>query len=442
VTSRNILKPSPIPSLSVGIGLGDKWGDKIMRKSDIVVIGSGLAGLVAASTAAGQGKKVTLLAQGAGTLTIAGGIIDILGCLGDGSPANNPIAAIPRLAQEHPYRKIGVETVEEAINYFLKICQEEGYPQIGSCNQIQWIPTAAGTLKPTCIVPRTMDISSLEKTTNRIIVGFKYLKDFYPRLIAQNLAAMPGYGGNYEIVTITPPFGGRDLSNLDIARWLETDEGLKEFAVQLSQKVKRGSLLIMPPVLGTSPDYRILNWLKKNLECYLLETVTIPPAITGLRLRSLLINHVKKLGVKVIEQAVVTGSVIENGRCLAVVTESADRQRSYYAKSFILATGGIYGGGLIANSDQVIEPIFNLPVKTPLERDNWTNQTLFSNREQPFAKIGIAVDQRMRPIDETGTTILSNVCIAGRTLAGYDYCFEKSGNGVAVSSGYKAAMSV
>lgn len=414
-----------------------------MRESDIVVIGGGLAGLVAAAAAAKQGKKVTLLTQGSGTLTIGGGIIDILGYLDDGNPVINPIAQIATLSEEHPYSKIGAETVNDAITFLLNICQAEGYPQIGNCSKIQWVPTAAGTLKPTCIVPRTMDISDLEKASPRVIVGFKYLKDFYPGLIAKNLAALPGFGGDYEVVTVTPPFdSGRDVSSLDIARWLDTDEGLKELAFQLSQMVKRGSTLVIPPVLGTSPDYRVLDWLEKNMECRFLETVAVPPSITGLRLHSMLLNHVKKHGVRIIEQAFASRSVIENGRCIAVVTEGVDRERFYYAKNFVLATGGIYGGGLAANPDQVIEPIFKLPVKTPLGRENWTNQTLFSKNKQPFAKIGIAVDDRLKPIDKTGNVILSNVYIAGRNLADYDYCFEKSGNGVAVSSGYKAAMSV
>ena len=47
------------------------------RKSDIVVVGSGLAGMSAALTAAQSGKSVTLLTHGAGTLAISSGCIDV-----------------------------------------------------------------------------------------------------------------------------------------------------------------------------------------------------------------------------------------------------------------------------------------------------------------------------------------------------------------------------
>ena len=38
-----------------------------------------------------------------------------------------------------------------------------------------------------------------------------------------------------------------------------------------------------------------------------------------------------------------------------------------------------------------------------------------------------------------GKVVLENVRVCGRMLAGYDFCFEHSGNGVAISSAYKAA---
>ncbi len=48
-------------------------------------------------------------------------------------------------------------------------------------------------------------------------------------------------------------------------------------------------------------------------------------------------------------------------------------------------------------------------------------------------------DEAMRPIDAEGHAVLENVRVCGRMLAGYDFCFEHSGNGVAISSAYKAA---
>lgn len=415
-----------------------------MRENDVIVIGAGIAGLMAAAVAAKNGKKVKLLSLGAGTLTIGGGIIDVLG-YGEGNKPNaTPRAGLLQVAAEHPYKKIGTTAVEESIRFFKEICDSECYPYIGDLDEMQWIPTAAGTLKPTCLVPKTMNTAELNKADNVVILGFESLKDFYPHLISKNLATLPGFTDKkYEIVMIDPKIAdGRDVTALDVARWLDTEQGLKDCTQKMRAVIKPGSVVIIPPVLGTSPDYRVAESLQNSLKCTFVETASVPPSITGLRLQTMLRNYLKKMGVRITEQAVVSKSIVENGKCIAVITAGIDRERIYYANNFILANGGFYGGGLVAEPANVVEPIFNLPVVAPTDHELWANATLFSNEAQPFAKIGVNVDGKMRPLDADNKVIINNVFVAGRNLCGYDFCFEKSGNGVAIASGYQAAMSV
>ena len=416
----------------------------IMRENDVVVIGGGLSGLMAAAVAAERGKKVMVLSLGSGTLTIGGGIVDVMGYGRGGIPVKSPSAGIDAVGMDHPYQKIGRTAIENAVKTFKKICETEGYPYIGNLNETQWIPTAAGTLKPTCMVPKTMGTYKLSKADKVVVLGFEALKDFYPNLISKNLKDTPGYSEKtYEIVMIDPELAdGRDVTALDVARWLDTEEGLKACIEKMRKVIKPGSVVIIPPVLGTRPSYRIADAMQQALDCTFVETASVPPSITGMRLRTMMLSYLKKLGVRIVEQASVTGSIVENGRCTAVITSGIDRERTYYAKSFILANGGFYGGGLVAEPGEVIEPIFNLPVAAPTDHDLWANSALFSNEPQPFAKLGIEVDAKMNPIDVDGNVVVSNVFIAGRNLRGYDFCFEKSGNGVALTSGYRAAMSV
>ena len=414
-----------------------------MRQNDVIVIGGGLAGLTAAAVAAKGGKKVMLLSLGAGTLTIGGGIIDVLGYGDGGMPVTTPRAGLLQVAPEHPYKKIGLLAIEESIKFFKEICEAEGYPYLGNLDEMQWVPTAAGTLKPTCLVPKTMNTAALKTADNVVVLGFEDLKDFYPHLISKNFKNIPGFKDkNYEIVMIDPGLAdGRDVTALDVARWLDTAEGLKECIEKMRAVLKPGSVVIIPPVLGTRPDYSVAESLEKALRCTFVETAAVPPSITGFRLRTMMLSYVKKLGVRLVEQAFVAHSIVEDGRCTAVVTAGIDRERTYYAKDFILANGGFYGGGLVAEPGFVIEPIFNLPVAAPGDHEQWANAELFSNEPQPFAKIGVVVDEKMRPLDGDGKVVLSNVYVAGKNLQGYDYCFDKSGNGVALASGYQAAMS-
>lgn len=415
-----------------------------MRENDVIVIGGGLAGLTAAAAAAKRGKKVMVLSLGAGTLTIGGGIVDVLGYLNDGTPVSNPAANLQQLGAEHPYAKIGTPAVEDALKFFKEMCEAEGYPYLGDVNTTQWIPTAAGTLKPTCLVPQTMDTTELVNAKKVIIAGFENLKDFYPHLIAKNLKTLPGFEDKeYDTVMINPQLPeGRDVTSLDVARWLDTEAGRAACIAQMRKAIQPGSVVIIPPVLGTQPSYQVADALKKAIGCTFVETAAVPPSMTGYRLRLAVVNYLRKLGVKIVEQATVVRSIVENGKCVAVVTGNVDRERTYYAKSFVLANGGFYGGGFIAEPGKVIEPIFDLHVDAPEDHEQWANFHLFSDKEQPFAKFGVNVDDKLRPLDAAGKVVLSNVHIVGRNLRGYDFCFEKSGNGVAVASGYQAAMSL
>jgi len=415
-----------------------------MRENDIVVIGGGLAGLMAAAVATKRGKKVTLLSLGSGTLTIGGGIVDVMGYLDGGKIAATPSAGLLQVGPEHPYKKIGRPAIEESIKFFKEICEQEGYPYIGNLDETQWVPTAAGTVKPTCLVPRTMDTTELKKADKVIVLGFESLKDFYPNLITKNFKKISRFAEKeYETVMIDPQLAdGRDVTALDVARWLDTEEGLANCIEKMRKVIEPGSVVIIPPVLGTRPSYYVAEKLEQALGCHFIETAAVPPSITGLRLRTMLVKYLKRNGVKIVEQAIVAKSIVEDGKCAAVITAGVDRERTYYAKSFILANGGFYGGGLLAEPGKVIEPIFNLPVEAPADHELWANYSLFSNEAQPFAKLGLDVDEKMRPLDANGNVLINNVFVAGRNLRGYDYSFEKSGNGVAIASGYQAAMSV
>jgi glycerol-3-phosphate dehydrogenase subunit B len=59
--------------------------------------------------------------------------------------------------------------------------------------------------------------------------------------------------------------------------------------------------------------------------------------------------------------------------------------------------------------------------------------------EHAFARAGVAVDDGLRPVDGEGVRLLENVLVAGATLAGAQPWKEKSGDGVSLASGHRAA---
>ena len=410
-----------------------------MKKSDVVVIGGGLAGLFAAAVAAQNGKKVTVLSYGAGSLTIGGGIVDIMGYADGNVPFATPIEGVKNAPEGHPYTFIGAETVAEAMEAFTKMASAEGYAYQGSLDEMKWIPTAVGTLKPTAFVPRTMDVSKMEAAKKLVVVDLEGLKDFSAVMAAKNLGLL---FPNKTIETVKVPQlekSGRDMTAYDTARLLDRGEVRTMFAAALKSKAGKDVCFIVPPILGTHASYVALDDITKQVGAPLVECAAVAPSVTGIRLRELMLGILRKQGVVFIEKAHVCGCIAENGKIVAVTTKDFGRQRTYRADEFILASGGFYGAGLTADQENVKEVVFDLPIVAPARVEDWTNAKMFSDAKQPFAMIGIAVNEALQPVDEKGAVIYPNVRVVGRNLAGYDFCFEKSGNGVALTSAYKAA---
>ena len=411
-----------------------------MSKSDVVVIGNGVAGLMAALVSADQGKKVTLLSYGAGTFPLNSGVIDVLGYDDAGKAVANPIEGIGRTADNHPYKKIGMPAVQDAVEYFKKTVADEGFPYVGSLKEQQWLITSVGTLKPTCLLPDSLQASKCFDANEIVIVGVKGLKDFYVDMVAENLAKELGSDKKYTTVTVDTYITGRDLTTRDVARWVESDKGYGEFLAQIKNQAGSGKAIIVPQILGTKGNYVVYNKLVKDLGCAVVETTGMPPSVNGIRLRDVLLSALKKKGIRVIENVIAEKTVVKGDTVTAVEAGGEVRAQTYEADKFILATGGFYSGGItMRDFGEYKETVFGLPVEGDCVEERWVNKQLFSDKKQAFAMAGVRVDSSLRAVDESGNVVLKNVYVVGRNLSGYDFCFEHSGNGVALTSAYKAA---
>ena len=412
-----------------------------MKHSDTIVIGSGLSGLMAAYTSAKEGRKVTLLTTGAGSLSLNSGVIDVLGYDEEHRFVESPRKGIEKLPGDHPYKKIGMEALEKAVSTFLDLTREYGFPYGGSLDKQIMVPTAVGTLKPTCLAPYSLNGDSFRGKEKVVIVGIAGLKDFYGEIIRENLRPLLGENLRYELVTVDAGLvGGRDVTTLDAARWLDGEAGMAVLADALKPHAGAGTVFLLPQILGTSGEDKALA-LKGKLGAEVLETTCLPPSVNGLRLQKLFRKALMDLGVDLVEDTKVLRAVMSGRKCTAVAAQAAAREKTYEADKFILATGGFYSGGITMREfEHPKEMIFGLPVWFVPGEENWSNEQLFSDKPQGFAKTGIRTDENLRPVDDSGKTVCDNVYVVGRNLGGYDFCFEHSGNGVALASAYKAAM--
>jgi glycerol-3-phosphate dehydrogenase subunit B len=147
--------------------------------------------------------------------------------------------------------------------------------------------------------------------------------------------------------------------------------------------------------------------------------------------------EIERLGGQVLNGLQANRIDTDGDRMSAVWTSAASRNLSHRAEDFILATGGLLGGGIIANYDgKVEETVCGLPVSHPGRRDQWLHSQFLTKKSHPIFLAGIECDDWFRPIGNNGLPLYRNLYAVGNSLSGFDAIQERSHEGVALVSSF------
>lgn len=410
---------------------------------ETVVVGAGLAGLTVALRLAEEGRRVLVVATGVGSTHLAPATIDVLGFADD--RVESPVRALPAFADAHPahpYARLSQESIAAAVDWLKTRVPELGYR--GGLDENFLLPTAVGAVKPSSVVPETMAGGDLRAGGRFAFVGLG-LKDFYPAYLADNLGHSPlaGTAVSARAIELTPPLDGApDVSGPGLARRFEQPE-LRDWVVrELTGLLEPDERVGFPSVLGMGNAGEVWRDLEARLERPVFEVATLPPSVSGIRLYEAMTDALRHAGGRILIGQTVVGAESQNGRVEAVVAETASRATTHRAGSFVLASGGVAAGGLQLDSYGTIrEPVFDLPIAgQPADGEPRFLPTYLV--EQPLDRVGIPVDDRLRPTDGDGQPRYDNLFAAGATLAGAVPWREASGNGVSLATGYAAAEAI
>ena len=412
------------------------------RKSDIVVVGSGLAGMSAALTAAQNGKRVTLLTHGAGTLAISSGCIDVLGYV-NGHRVADPFEGMEELPAEHPYSLIGgPETVREALSWLSHICRKGGIDMARAAEEGNHeLITVMGTLKPSYLCPDSFNPECLKDVHRAAVVTVENMKDVHPGLIIEQLHRYEEFADKEFMEAVLPcpiEHAHRNITPLDIARHVETPEGMKWLEKSLAPYARLYPVLLLPPICGMKHSQQIWNRLCSTLKVKIVEMISIPPGVAGLRMREAFKKALNAAGVYTVESAEVVRAEVEEGVCKALYSITASGECGWEADNFIIATGGLLSGGIATAPGKAWESIFGISLNAPENTEDWSSPDIFGSSF--FASMGVKVNSDLKPLDADDNVLLKNVRFAGRVLGGYDFAAEKSGHGVALATGRYAGM--
>jgi glycerol-3-phosphate dehydrogenase subunit B len=384
---------------------------------DVVVVGGGVSGFMAALTLSGQGFKIALISKGDPVCCLSTGCVDVMAGEGD------PWEKIGDLPKGHPYLKAGDEALRDGLLSFLQVMAAQGLPYVGSLAENRPIITPIGTVKHTCLVPVTMAEADLSPGEAIHVVSFKGIKDFYPSYITNRIR-----NSTFSVFDAGVP------TTLGIAARFEDEDFLKGFISWLQGVENPHDRIAVPAVLGLSNSVKIMGRIAEAMGKKVFEIPTLPPSIPGMRLFRALKGAFQAKGGHLYWGKGVSSIECQGSEIEAVTLATSGRSARVQGRAFILATGSFVSGGLYAARDAVRETVFGLPVSLPGDRREWFHTDFFTPGHA-IEKAGIEVDDSFRPVHGK----MKNLYVCGSILAGSEVMKNQCGHGLAIATGVAAA---
>ncbi|MCA9923350.1 MAG: FAD-binding protein, partial [Anaerolineales bacterium] len=255
---------------------------------------------------------------------------------------------------------------------------EIGLPYVGAkkTGENMLLPSPVGAVRPTFLAPIAQAAGDLSRSDPMVIVGFTGLRDFYPKLIAENLNKQ-GYPARALILPGELLTNRKDSNTIHLAHEMEDQKRLSQIAKALRTQLKKGERVGFPAILGMAAHQTVLNTLEKQLRVPVFEIPTLPPSVPGIRLFKALRTKLNRMGVRVeagmeVVRAQHTAVNGTPGSVAWVETETSSRPLKHRASHFVLATGGVLGAGFDSDvSGHMWETIFDLPLTMPQQRNKW-----------------------------------------------------------------------
>jgi glycerol-3-phosphate dehydrogenase subunit B len=408
---------------------------------DVVVVGLGLAGLVAGLAAVGRGARTLVVGRGYGTLRFRTGTVDVLGYR-DGRRVESPgdeVGELARTAPEHPYALAG-DALAPGLDAVRAAAGAEGLALEGSLAANRLVATAAGTLRPSCLVPASL---AADWSSGRVLaVGLAGFRDFQPDLVARVLpeaAARHGIELTCRTMTVhLPASGRRHLDGMELARRFEDAAFRRELVAALRGHLDGATLLAMPAVLGLRRAAEVGAELSSALGVPLVELPSLPPSVPGVRLELALAAALRRAGGTVqVGPSARVGP--ESGPVGWVELAGPGHPLRVPAGRVVLATGGLASGGLEVTIDEdIVEPAAGLPVRR--EAGALYGTGFLAPDGHPAHRAGVRVDAAMRPVGENGEPLRQNLFAAGGLVASADRARERSADGVCCATGWRAGQ--
>jgi anaerobic glycerol-3-phosphate dehydrogenase len=347
---------------------------------DVVVVGSGIAGLTAAGVAARQSLRVALVSTGPGSIALGAGWLKA-----------EPMSSLVNAAE-----------LNRAMAFFCEVTRLAGCPIAGDAASPRPIPNYLGSCESVAFAPHRLWNAAGDEKASTAIVGIRGLSIFDENFMAERLNERARTKCSPHTYTARQIALSRDFgvpaTVLQIASCFDRDTGFRaEFISALRPVASSFDRILLPGILGLHSSDRMLAQFEAELGCSVSEIPTLPPSVLGLRLFHRLQSYLRGIGVEVFAGFPMHSLVLRDGICAGVNIFAPGHPLTLHGESVVLATG---------------------------------------RRSAPLLGEPIAgCDQKMRPLSPSGSVIAQNLFLAGTLAHGGA---EHSGDTMRILSGYRA----
>ncbi|HYV43530.1 MAG TPA: FAD-binding protein, partial [Myxococcaceae bacterium] len=403
---------------------------------DVLVIGGGMAGAMAALSAARAGARVLVARRALGATAVSSGAVDVApdptappsDLQGQRLSPDQGAAAVARLHPTHPYGVLRDQLFR--LGEALRFCASslpDLFDAPGERNAL--LPTPMGTVKPTAMAQRAQrgaDVAGLPESV--LVVEFQALPSYDARMVAGGLEeAARALGRKLAAVPLTSKYF-RTVEDPhrpvhELAAMLDADGAAEALASELKPQVPRGvQAVLFPPVLGRARAADVAARLSAALGLPCWEQLSVAPSVPGVRLQEALDRALRGAGVELAEGAVECRDLQAGSWVIG--------ERPVAARAAVLATGKFLGGG-IERAGRFRETVLGLPVFAGARRvgEEYVGDLLDERVEsdQVAFRAGVRIDEALRPVRADGVPASPALFAAGSVIRGYDPASDKTG---------------
>lgn len=347
------------------------------NRYDVVVVGAGLAGLVAAAVDLRSGLKVALVAAGRSRFVLGAGWLraDELAHAGEARAAVEFFREMARLADGNFQGALG--------------CARP-------------LPNLLGEFQDVALAPEYLWNAEPRNESMTAVVGIRGLTSFDENFMAERMsgnARAMGFDCNYLARRVSLECDlGMPITTAHLANRFDLDAAFRsQLAAALRSAAVGCDRILIPGILGIRSSGQQLAEFQRELGTPFSELSTLPPSIPALRLHHRLERLLHQRGVELFRGFPVEQLEVERGQCVSLHVKAPGHAAILRGDQVVIAAG--------RQSTQLLVPEF------------------------------AGIDDALRPITQQGSILADNVLVATAETGG-EYAADE--NSMKIVSGYRA----